>query len=528
MNMIRVWGGGQYESDLFYEVCDRLGILVWQDFMFSCGTYSAEEPFLNQVATEVEYQVRRLGSHPSLALWCGNNENLGALTWYPETLEHRDQYLVDYDRLYEGTVGRIVRNLDPTRVFWPSSPSGGSGDYSDGWHDDSKGDMHYWAVWHEGKPLDGYLDIIPRFCSEFGFQSFPTAEGISRAMPSTGNYHESEAAPPPRYGAAPEDWNLTSPTVDFHQKNPRGNTIILENLVRYYRMPRSLEQTLYLSQVLQSRAFETAVDFWRSQAPRSMGALYWQLNDLWPVASWSSLEYPDKWKLTHYSAQDFFQPLRVALIHRMPQVVPGRPPVYSSPVKAVFLNDMGKSQKLRILLRIISFTGEERVLLDETKSWGSKMALELATYDPDELNIDGRDWFVHCQVTGAPGEIISQGYRFFCASKHARIVDPHLAWELSDERSGCTAKITVRAPAFMVYLDTPGILGRWSAFGKVILPGQPLETKFVEAQSPWTSALKTPVDQLLEKEWSKGKSRQALLGNATKIFDLWSSGNGYL
>jgi hypothetical protein len=216
----------------------------------------------------------------------------------------------------------------------------------------------------------------------------------------------------------------------------------------------------------------------------------------------------------------------------MPQGVPGKPPVYSSPVKAVLLNDTGKPQNLRVLLRLISFSGEERVLMDEKKSWGSEMSLELATYDPKVLNIDGRDWFVHCQVIGSgptgSDEIISQGYRFFCASKHARIVNPQLSWELGSEGSVHSALIGVKAPAFMVYIDTPGILGRWSAFGKVILPGQPLKVQFLESPTPWTSALKTPVDQRLEIEWAEGKSRRKLLEKTSKIYDLWSSGNGYL
>ncbi|MFO8043442.1 MAG: hypothetical protein R6U25_09595, partial [Alkalispirochaeta sp.] len=178
MNMIRVWGGGQYEPEVFYDTCDELGLLVWQDFMFSCSLYPSEEWFMEEVAEEVRSQVKRLASHPSIALWCGNNENIGALGWFEESLAQPGRYLIDFDRLNNGVVAREVRAIDDTRVFWPSSPAAGEGDFSDNWHDDSSGDMHYWNVWHEGKPFSAYYEVTPRFCSEFGFQSFPSVATV--------------------------------------------------------------------------------------------------------------------------------------------------------------------------------------------------------------------------------------------------------------------------------------------------------------------------------------------------------------
>ena len=174
MNMVRLWGGGQYERDIFYDLCDELGLLVWHDMMFACSTYPADPAFLDNVRREIRYQILRLKEHPSIALWCGNNENVGALTWYPETRANRDRYIIDYDRLNEGAVGSTIRSLDPDRTWWPSSPSAGPDDFSDNWHSDGRGDMHYWSVWHEGKPLEAYYDVTPRFCSEFGYQSFPS------------------------------------------------------------------------------------------------------------------------------------------------------------------------------------------------------------------------------------------------------------------------------------------------------------------------------------------------------------------
>ncbi|MEI6875241.1 MAG: glycoside hydrolase family 2 protein, partial [Spirochaetota bacterium] len=249
MNMIRVWGGGRYESEDFYELCDELGILVWQDAMFSCALYPSTPAFLASVEAELRHQVRRLQSHPSLAIWCGNNEALGAINWYEESKKSPARYIVDYDRLNDGTVGRVVRELDPGRTFWPSSPSAGPNDFSDNWHEDSRGDMHYWSVWHEGKPFSAYHEVKPRFCSEFGFQSLPSWRIASALAPSS-------------------ELNVTSPAFEHHQRHPRGNTVILETMSRYFRMPRGFRETLWLSQVQQALAIRTAVEYWRSLRDR--------------------------------------------------------------------------------------------------------------------------------------------------------------------------------------------------------------------------------------------------------------------
>ncbi|WP_081942014.1 glycoside hydrolase family 2 protein [Spirochaeta lutea] len=598
-NMIRVWGGGHYESEAFFDACDRLGLLVWQDFMFACSTYPATPDFFAQVEREVEFQVLRLRHRPSVALWCGNNENLGALTWFDESLANRDRYLVDYDRLYEGVIGDTVRRLDSQRLYWPSSPSGGSGDYSDGWHDDANGDMHYWSVWHEGKPFEGYFDVIPRFCSEFGFQSFPSPEGISRAMTSQSSTYSTSAEEgqdsastpsgflpqpgtprPRRTWADPQDWCLTSPTLDYHQKNPRGNTIILDTMLRYFRMPSRLADTLYISQVQQMRAFETAVEYWRSQAPRSMGALYWQLNDLWPVASWSSIEYPDKWKLTHYGVARFFEPLHLAGIIVLPPWKVGTVPQRSAPVRLVLEKDLPQTMELHLRVRLISFGGSVRDLVDETRNFDHTMAQEVGTYDPGELDIDPRDWFLHFELSLPPsgyagegdprilgvslgdlpgGTVISRGFRFFTAPKHARIQDPGLRilypgvdsespddddsqdspaeegpWLLTDVLAAreqaletarpLQAQVLVERPAFYVSLDSPGWMGRWSSNAEVVLPGEQWNPVFIPRNShtrQWTSALVTSWDrQGLES--SSADSEEVYC--QTEVYDLWSSG----
>ncbi|MGY3569908.1 beta-mannosidase [Vibrio paucivorans] len=291
MNMIRVWGGGDYEHDEFYQTCDKLGLLVWQDLMFACAQYPSTTEFLDDVKQEVTQQVQRLKHHACIALWCGDNEVIGSLNWYPESRQNREKYLVNYDRLNR-SLEQWLHELDPSRRFWASSPCNGELDFGDAWHDDKKGDMHFWDVWHSGKSFDAYTEVTPRFCSEFGYQSWPSFSELTKFVPE-------------------EEWNIGAPHFENHQKNARGNSIITEMFTRYFRFPSDFEQMLYLSQVQQAIAIKTAVESWRSTSPICQGILYWQLNDNWPVSSWSSIEYSGRWKQFHYHVKRFFEPTLV-------------------------------------------------------------------------------------------------------------------------------------------------------------------------------------------------------------------------
>lgn len=294
MNMIRVWGGGRYEPDWFYDLCDELGLMVWQDFMFSCNLYPSTPDFLAEVDAEVRENVARIQHHACLALWCGDNELIGALTWFPESRNDRDRYLVNYDRLNR-TIETALKETDPFANWWPSSPSPGVMNFRDAWHEDGSGDMHFWSVWHEGKDFDHYRDVSPRFCSEFGFQSYPSMDVIAKF-------------------AGPEDWNIAAPVFESHQKNKGGNARIAETMFRYFRWPERFADFVWLSQIQQGLAIKTAVTQWRSIKPHCMGALYWQLNDTWPVCSWSSLDHGGGWKMLHYMARGFFAPVFVSAV----------------------------------------------------------------------------------------------------------------------------------------------------------------------------------------------------------------------
>ncbi|WP_412472376.1 beta-mannosidase [Ensifer adhaerens] len=349
MNMIRVWGGGFYEPDWFYDLCDRLGLMVWQDFMFACNLYPSTPDLLENVAAEVDYQAKRLSSHPSIAVWCGDNELVGALTWFDEPRKDRDRYLVSYDRLNR-TIEVALKAALPEAIWWPSSPASGYLDFGDAWHADGSGDMHYWSVWHENKSFDNYRTVRPRFCSEFGFQSYTSMPVI-------------------RQFAAEKDLNIASPVIESHQKNVGGNERIAGTMFRYFRFPKDFPAFVYLSQVQQGLAIRTAVDYWRSLKPHCMGTLYWQLNDTWPVASWSSLDYGGSWKAMHYMVRRFFQPVSVAAI----------PSADGKEIAFSMVNDTAEPVTVELQTFLVSLDGQRTPLAAVAGTCSPDRAATLAT-----------------------------------------------------------------------------------------------------------------------------------------------------
>ncbi|AEJ18515.1 beta-mannosidase [Gracilinema caldarium] len=469
MNMVRVWGGGQYERDVFYDLCDELGILVWQDMMFSCSTYPADPEFLETVRREIRFQVLRLKEHPSIALWCGNNENVGALTWYPETRANRDRYIIDYDRLNEGIVGKTIRELDPDRTWWPSSPSAGPNDFSDNWHSDGRGDMHYWSVWHEGKPFEAYYDVTPRFCSEFGYQSFPSEETVASYCPE-------------------DQRNLTSPVMEHHQKNPRGNSIIIENFSRYFRFPEGFANMLYLSQVQQALAIQTAVEYWRSRRPICMGALYWQLNDCWPVASWSSIEYSGKWKLLHYAARRFFAPIALVSF------------VKDQSLQVHLINDTDRSISGTVTLAFINFAGktvQENTLPIHKAGEGSHKVWELdlkrlpfpvnSAFFRGLLHIDEGPSASCVRPPQEPDKSL-ETVCFLVPPKQCNLEPAHIRSRLSvvknyQGEAELLLQLNTDRPAFFVSVDIPGMKGHWEDNLFTLLPGTTRAIRFMSEAS---------------------------------------------
>ncbi len=292
MNMLRIWGGGQYESDLFYDLCDELGLLIWHDFMFACGHYPVTPEYLDNVRLEAIDNVRRIRHHPCIAVWCGNNEQEWMISGgWPGGSVDMDRVKQEYRVIYHELLPPLVAAEDPDTPYWPASPHSGEPLFENP-NGEHAGDGHYWDVWHGRKPFTEYRKHVFRLMSEFGFESLPSIE-------TTGTF------------AAPDEWNITSYVMERHQKNPAGNGLILHYLAEMFRAPRSHEAMIYLSQMLQAEAIRYGVEHWRRERNdfHCMGTLYWQLNDCWPVASWSSLEYMGRWKALHYAARRFFAPV---------------------------------------------------------------------------------------------------------------------------------------------------------------------------------------------------------------------------
>ncbi|WP_445682377.1 beta-mannosidase [Radicibacter daui] len=451
MNMLRVWGGGQFEPDWFYEACDELGLMIWHDFMFSCMHYPADRAFLQEVRAEAEYQVRRLAHHPSIALWCGDNEVVGALGWYEATRKNRDRYLVLYDRLNR-TLEEVVEDHDPERRFWPSSPSLGPLNFDDGWHGDTSGDLHFWEVWHSAKPFEFYRTIKPRFCSEFGFQSFPS-------MPVIESF------------AAPEERNISSPVMEIHQRNQGGNARIVETMTRYFRFPKDFEALVYLSQIQQALAIGTAVDYWRSLKPRCMGTLYWQLNDTWPVASWSSLNYGGSWKLLHYAARHFYAPVRVVAI---PDDNDG------ARVHLVAVSDDPAPVTLTVRLRFVSLAGDIHDEAPLEVSVPPGRSTPVATVPLSAL---GKESFLAISWHSADGRHAGRNDYFPRPYKDYVLPRPEITAEWHRTAGGrLFLTLSSPEPAFYVTAETRAA-GRFSDNGVTLLPGEPLALEWLPADA---------------------------------------------
>lgn len=293
MNMVRIWGGGTYENNLFYDLADENGILVWQDFMFACTPYPSDPTFLKRVEAEAVYNIRRLRNHASLAMWCGNNEILEALKYWgfekKFTPEVYQGLMHGYDKLFRELLPSMVKEFDSDRFYVHSSPYLANWGRPESW---GTGDSHNWGVWYGKKPFESLDTDLPRFMSEFGFQSFPEMKTIAAF-------------------AASEDYQIESEVMNAHQKSSIGNSLIRTYMERDYIIPESFEDFVYVGLVLQGQGMRHGLEAHRRNRPYCMGTLYWQLNDSWPVVSWSSIDYYGNWKALHYQAKRAFAPVLI-------------------------------------------------------------------------------------------------------------------------------------------------------------------------------------------------------------------------
>jgi beta-mannosidase len=408
-NTLRVWGGGYYPSDTFYDLCDEYGLMVWQDLMYACNVYELTDAFEKNIASETADNVIRLRHHASLALWCGNNEIESAWAHWYGFCDHSAALRKDYLTMFEILLPGIVKEHDPEHFWWPSSPS--SGGWFDNPDDDNRGDRHYWDVWHGQKPFTDYQNYYFRFCSEFGFQSFPAVKTIDTFT-------------------LPEDRNIFSEVMESHQKNGYANGKILYYLSENFLYPKDFESLVYVTQLLQGLAIKFGVEHWRRNRGRCMGALYWQLNDSWPVASWSSIDYFGRWKALQYMAADFFEPLAISVKEEHGQI-------------EVWLeNETAQRADVAVTcrLRSVDFT-----ILDEEQFLGACEdfgAAKLFEKDYSAL-IAGRASKVYLEVVAAfaDGQTRTEVVTFV-PWKHLQLPVPKISAALAEEEQGFVLKLT--------------------------------------------------------------------------------------
>lgn len=419
-NAVRVWGGGYYPDDWFYDACDELGLIVWQDFMFACAVYELTEAFAGNIRQEFVDNIQRLRHHASLGLWCGNNEM--EMFVQSNAYGQTPKQFADYIRMYEYLIPSVLRQYDPERFYWPASPSSGGG--FDQPNDPNRGDVHYWDVWHGGKPFTEYRKFFFRYASEFGFQSFPCLKTVESFT-------------------LPEDRNIFSYIMEKHQRNDAANGKIMGYLAQTFLYPHDFDAMLYASQLLQAEAIRYGVEHWRRHRGRCMGAVYWQINDCWPVASWASIDYFGRWKALHYAAKRFFAPVLLSCAEE--GTLTQNTNVNAQPfalTKSARLNVSNETRRpveaeVRWALRdpsgAILEQGTERVQTPALSAvWLQNhdfpAADEHRHYFSYELYLDGQ-W-------------TSGGSALFCAPKHFVFEDPHLTLSVQD------GNITVSASAY--------------------------------------------------------------------------------
>ncbi|NWF70020.1 MAG: glycoside hydrolase family 2 protein [Chloroflexi bacterium] len=427
MNMLRVWGGGVYEDDAFYAQCDAKGIAVWQDFMFACGTYpSFDAEFMANVKAEAQDVVRRLRHHACLALWCGNNEIEQGLPDSPGWLETMSWD--DYSRLFDGLLADVVRALAPQTAYWPGSPHTPLGDRRDH-RNPTCGDTHLWDVWHGQQPFEWYHTRLDRFVSEFGFQSFPEPQTVAEFT-------------------LPEDRSITSYVMEHHQRSGIGNSTIIHYLLDWFRLPTSFESTLWLSQILQGMAMKYAVEHWRRNMPRSMGTLYWQLNDLWPAPSWASLDWRLNWKALHYMAKRFYAPL--LLSHRVID--------YNAQVEIHLSNDRQSRQNSSVTYTVTDAQGKtlEQGTFTATIAAGSSAHVHTLDVRKWVLERSTRDVLIWLRLD-VEGETVGEDLALLCRPKHLALRKPQLTTRVQAAENGAhDITLTTDSTALYVWLELPG------------------------------------------------------------------------
>jgi len=418
-NVIRIWGGGYYPDDFFYDICDELGLVIWQDFMFSCAVYNLTPEFDENISAELTQNIKRIRHHASLGLWCGNNEMelfVDNNTWVSNKRQK-----ADYIKMYEYIFPNLVKKYDPNTFYWPASPS--SGGSFDEPNSPDRGDVHYWEVWHSNKPFFDYRKYFFRYVSEFGFQSFPCKKTIDSFT-------------------LPEDRNIFSYVMEKHQRNNAANGKILGYLAQTFLYPNDFETLLYASQLLQAEAIKYGVEHWRRNRGRCMGTVYWQLNDCWPVASWASIDYFGRWKALHYYAKRFFAPLLLSCeefsTFNINSNINAEVMSEQKTIRFSVSNETMKSFNGSIRWSLRHVNGN--VLCQNNISVASKSltAMYFDTIDISEASLF--DCYVYFELLDTNGKVISASSCLLCPPKYFHFPDPQLSYLLKGDKIIVTAK----------------------------------------------------------------------------------------
>ncbi len=425
MNMLRVWGGGYYEDDLFYDLCDEAGILVWQDFMFACAMYPGNQDFLDNIRLEARDNIKRLRNHPSIALWCGNNEILVAWNnwgWKRQVKEQGEEVSAKvwkaYADIFHEVLPKAVEAYDSSRFYWSSSPSSGTGIKPDL----INGDDHYWGVWWGKEPFETYATHIARFMSEYGFQSFPQMKSV-------------------RKYAEPEDYDIYSEVMKSHQRSSIGNETIEYYMLKDYKKPKDFESFLYVNHVLQAEGIKFALEGHRRAMPYCMGSLYWQINDCWPVASWSSTDYYQEWKALQYYVKKGFEPLLVS------------PYAENDSIKLAVVNDHQKEIKAKLIMRVLDFSGKEnwseiKDIVIRKNSSEVFFAQELKSFLQNRKP-DKEMFLVELQMGE---EVVARNTLYFKSVKDLKLPKPNVEYTIVKEEKNYEINISSDALAKNVFL----------------------------------------------------------------------------
>lgn len=417
-NCIRVWGGGFYPEDYFFDLCDEYGLIVWQDLMFACGVYDFFGTFKDEVINEVSQNMKRIRHHASLGLWCGNNEmELGWFEWdLNESSDRKDYYIEQF----EVVLPQMARETDPNTFYWLASPSSYGGFNNP--NDENYGDMHDWTVWHQREPFTEYRKRFPRFMSEFGLQSFPCLKTIESFT-------------------LPEDRNIFSYVMEQHQKSDTGNEKILYYISQYFKYPKDFDSLLYVSQLIQAEGIRYGVEHWRRNRGRCMGAVYWQLNDCWPVASWSGIDSFGRWKALHYAAKRFFSPILVSACEEGTRI--------SLHVTNETRANLSASLKWKLMdsYSLVILQSEKQV---EICPLSSSVCEELDFGDIIDTDPKKQNHYLEFSLV-IEGQAVSSGTALFVPAKHFNFVSPSLNTEVTEEYDRFI--IEVKSEAFAKYIE---------------------------------------------------------------------------